>query len=268
VTTVALQQQPDFLRPIGTKNRDEYILVEFHRVLKNTNMSLLYNLMKRSQQDPSLLEIFPSLGSYAHLSLDNLYNATVLYNYPFELVQNLCRGQLSVDMCVEYAEAYATPYLFDKLHRTRIEVILKHLLEQKFVKQIFIFAPSYNDEMKAYFAQNWGSVGVPSRVLPIMGNLQDCLLTYREITTVFMSNITDLVQVEQFFPELLKQKMFVIMEGYDNFEVDKESGTMTHSYTDMAKRLDKEEIASIGYAYPHCIPKEPQTSTEAKKKGE
>ena len=111
---------PDFMRPIRDANREEYFLVEFHRTLKNTNMALLRNMIMAGAKDPDFLKIFPNLYYFARMtSNDDLYNATVMYNRPDELVRFLAKDRISADLCLAYAQEYMEPLQLERLHNTR-----------------------------------------------------------------------------------------------------------------------------------------------------
>lgn len=247
----------DFLRPIRESNRDEYILVEFHRVLKNTNMSLMVNIMRAAIKDPQLIEVLPKLEVYSKMDLDDLYTSTVQFNSTTDLIFNLSGEMFDADLCNGYAENFQEPYRFDELHRTRMEGILRHLLTAKFVKQLIIFAPSFNEEMKRYIAMEYGDVGIGTRVIPVEGFLIDCLQTYPQITTAFISDMGDLEIADRFYPSLLQNRMFVVSDGYGNLEPSPKGDSVVYKGEKMMKRLRDEKVCQIFYAYPYCIPKMP-----------
>lgn len=243
----------DFLRPIRENNRDEYILVEFHRTLKNTNMSLLRNLFLRSKDDPEILELFPNLVTYAKLSIDERYDATVQFNYPDELVFNLSKEKLSPELCRKYVEAFIEPYHFEYLHATRMEAILRNLLGQAFVKKVYVFADKFTTEMKAYMAETFKDVGLGTRVVAIEGGFVDCMLSMPEITTVFMSNTSDFTQLYEFNPEAINGKFFIISDGYDNLEPCDDGENFQYAKMKLFDSLNREKKAVVAYGYPHAI---------------
>ena len=245
---------PDFLRPIRDDNRDEYILVEFHRVLVNTNMALLRNLFQASLKDKSLLELLPNLGAFAKLNLDQMYDATVLYNYPNEFVEELSMNRFSSEIADKYVEKFQEPYHFEQLHRSRLSFILHELLDHAFVKNLYIMAPHYTDEMKRYINEIFDGKGVGSRILLVEGNLQDSLSELSQITTVFMSNVSDLIQAESFTPGVINGKMFLIADGYANFEID-ERGELQYQYVKLFEEWKREKRCMVDYMYPSCIEK-------------
>ena len=100
---------PDFLRPIRDNNRNEYILVQFHRVLKNTNMSILKNAFDATLKDRDLLELFPNLANYAKMNIDDQYTNTVLFNYPWELVFNLSEESYLMKCASNLQNSFKSP---------------------------------------------------------------------------------------------------------------------------------------------------------------
>lgn len=246
---------PDFLRPIRDNNRSEYILVQFHRTLKNTNMSLLKNLFEATLKHRDLLSLFPNLANYAKMTLDDQYTQTVMYNYPWELVYNFSNETLSSEMCQQYAELFQEPYGFQYLHETRMEGVLRHLLEQDFVKEIYIFADKFTSEMKAYITHLFNGKGIGSRVIPIEGTFQECLLALPQITTIFMSNSSDFFELNQFYPKEVLNRFFIITDGFDNFQPTKDGKSFEYRGMRLFDQLDHEKKCTVAYSYPYCIPK-------------
>ena len=248
---------PDFLRPIRDANRDEHILVEFHRVLKNTNMSLVYNLISAAVEDETIIQFLPGLADYTKKSLDELYDMTVLYNYPHEMIRTMSRDKLSVELCTQYANAFATPYNMQMLHTTRMEGVIRNLLKTNFVKTLYIFAPHFNEEMKMYIARMFYDQQIGVKVICLEGNYEECLLDHPEITTVFQSNISDLVSFAQFYPDSIQKRFFVIADGYFNVEPTKVGKGAIYINLDFLSKLIKNKVCEIAFAYPHSIPKNP-----------
>ena len=250
---------PDYLRPIRSGNRDEYFLIEFHRVFKNTNMSILRNMLERSQDDEEILQLFPNLIEYAKMPIDALYNVTVMYNHPEQFVFNLSKETLSMDMCRSFVEVFREPYHFEYLHTTRMEAILRNLIEQQFVKKVYLIADRFTTEMKSYLSSTIEPKYLGTKVSAIEGNLIDAFDSIPELTTVFMSDSCDFETLYQYNSELVKNKFFVIYDGYDNLEpVDPNDpqSRMQYAKTELINRLAKDRICEVAYAYPFCIDKE------------
>lgn len=244
----------DILRPLHEDNRDEYILVEFHRTLKNTNMSLLRNLFVRADEDPEILNLLPNLAQYATMSTDERYDATVQFNRPRDLIFNLSGEKLSEELCESYANAFMEPYKFEYLHNTRMELILHNLLKSNFVKKVYVFADKFTNEMKQYFALNFMGQGVDTRVVALEGDLEDCLLTMQEITTVFISNFSDLDQIYKSHPDAIKGKFIIISDGYSNLvPVENTTDQFQYAGAELFIKLHREKFADITYSYPHAI---------------
>lgn len=252
----------DFLRPIKDANRDEYILVEFHRVLKNTNLSLLMNLMKHALVDEDMHTIFPNIAVYSKKDIDQLYHASVMFNHPEDMIFALSNEMLPSITCAAFASQFAQPYHFDNSHTTRLEGVLRQLLTTKFVKNIFVFADTFTDEMKRYMALEYGPLGLGDRVIPLEGNFTDCMLQYPQITTVFMSDIDVLFDFYSFYPDRLSKKYIVITDGYGNIEPnanidDKQNSGVSYRHNDFIIDMHKKKICEIMMAYPYCIPRMP-----------
>lgn len=249
---------PDYLRPIRAANRDEYILIEFHRVFKNTNMSILRNMLVRSQEDDEILKLFPNLVEYAKMPVDNVYNATVMFNHPEQFVYNLSKETLPMDLCRSYVEVFREPYHFEYLHTTRVEAVLRNLLSQQFVKKVYILADTFTTEMKAYLSSAIEPEYLGTKVVAIEGNLMDAFDSIPEITTVFMSDACDFETLYQYNPDHVKGKFFVIYDGYDNLEqIDPNDpqSRVQYAKTDLIAQLAKDRICEVAYAYPFCIDK-------------
>lgn len=248
--------QPDFLRPIRDDNRDEYILVEFHRTFVNTNMSILENIFQAYLKDKSLLYILPDIAHYATLDPNKMYDATVLFNHPYQMIKSISRDQLSVELSQKYAETFQEPYHFSHLHHTRLEFMLREMLEHSFVKTIYIFAPKFTDEMKSYLQNIFEGKGLGSRILLVEGNFKECISEISQITTIFMSNVEDLIQVYNENPHLLDGKYILISDGYENMTADeKDPSQLTYVGLDLFQHLLQDRKCMISYIYPNCIEK-------------
>ena len=260
---------PDFMRPIRDANREEYFLVEFHRTLKNTNMALLRNMIMAGARDPDFLKIFPNLYYFARMtSNDDLYNATVMYNRPDELVRFLSKDRLSADLCLAYAKEYMEPLQLERLHNTRLEYVILQLLEKEFLRKVYIFADKFTIDMQGYLVRVFGSEALDSkRIVPIEGYFYDCITEIPEVTTAFISNFDDLEQALALSPGCINGKMIIISDGYDNLEPiesstladpnKKEDGEPPHKLQykglELFAKWNKEKRAEVGYAYPYCI---------------
>lgn len=253
---------PDFMRPIGDDNRDEYLLVEFRRTFKNTNFSLLRNLMKRSTEDPEILKLFPKLILFAKMPDNNVrYDATVLYNTPEELIYFLSGDQLSPEICHSFVEAFQNPLHLETLHQTRLEFAIGQLALHPFIKEIYFFADNFTTEMQEYLVKSFGAKVFREKIRLVEGPIMDCFFDLPKITTAFISNVIDLISIYEVKPESLYGKLIVISEGYDNFEPldeeaikkDPDGIKITYKYLDLFQKLHRERKADVSYAYPFCI---------------
>lgn len=254
-------EHPDYMRPIRDDNRAEYFLIEFHRSFKNTNEAVVRNLMTACLDDESLLKIFPNIGSFTKLAPEQLYTATVLYHTPNELVEFLCDGKLSPEMIVEWANTLRMPYRFDLMMPTRMEFVVKNLLTHKnsFLKKVYLAADTFTMEMQEYLVHFFGAQLIDEkRVVPLEGNMVDCMSEIAEVTTVFLSNFGDFETLIDRSPGALKNRMFIISEGYDNMEPlegENPDGDTKYQFKGLKlfDELRKKRVAEVGYAFPHCI---------------
>lgn len=244
--------QPDFLQPLGEDNRDEHILIEFHRVLCNTNMSLLRNLFSAAAKDQEILKVLPNLPIYAKLPIDEKYHATVLYNYPEDLVFNLSKEKLSRETCRAFASQFMEPYNFKTLHLSRMSAIARNLLNAKFVKNLYVFADKFTIEMREYLSEMFADKGVDTQVHAMEGNFIECLCAKPEITTCFISNTSDLLAAEDYGHHLIDGKLFMIAQGYNNFVKD-EKDEIQLAHLQKFHQWQQQHLANVAYMYPHCI---------------
>lgn len=260
---------PDFLRPIGDDNRDERLLIEFHRTYKNTNFSLMRNIMKRITEDHELFQILPNIVTFARLPDNNArYDATVLYNHPEDLVFFLSKERLSMDMCKQYANAFLYPLLLENLHATRLEFAISQLASHAFIKEIYFFADKFTTEMQGYLVHAFGPDIFKEKIRLIEGPMKDCFIEIPQITTAFVSNASEVIELYHEHPEALYKKMIVISDGYDNYEeLDEETAKkdpshlrINYKYLDLFQSLHKARQAEISYAFPFCI----ESNTERK----
>lgn len=248
---------PDFNRPMSDDNRDEYILVDFHRALKNTNMCILKNLFKAAIDDPEIVKIFPQLMKTTSLSIDQQYDFTAIYS-PIGLLRVLSNGKLSDSMLESYAETLMEPMELEYLHTTRIQLIMREFLQHNFTKKIYIRADKWTNEMSLYVYEMFKDVKGNDRIVAVEGSLKDCLADYF-VTTAFISDSESLHQVIVDEPDLVKGRMFIIIDGMMNLESENaEEGKTDYKYLKEFESLQEKKIAAIGFVYPHCLPKGPR----------
>lgn len=243
--------KPDFLHPLGDDNRDEIVLIEFHRVLKNTNMSILRNLYYAIIDNFDLTKVFPNATTYMRLGLDAKYDATVLFTAE-DFVYNLSNEKLSRDLCKEYAESLREPLLLPALHITRIESILREFLKHEFVKKVYIVADKFTNEMAQFMRETFQNL-LDNRILCIEGDVQSALLDFGA-TTAFLSDCEDVHQIMTRDRTLLQDMMILVMDGYHNVYLD-DKNEIQYKYMDEFVKLGEDKIANVGYIYPHCISK-------------
>ena len=255
---------PDFLRPIRENNREEIFLIEFHRVYKNTNMSIFRNLIKEAKKDMEMLDIFPHLLTVSKLDgPTSRYLATVLYNRPEKLVQYLSDDRLVWETASLYVEQFSRPYDLSQLHNTRMEFVVRELLQESpFLRKIYFVAPHFDREMQEYLVLSLGKANFDSRKIQLVeGTVPDCVSAFPEITSMFISNFSDFEEIYDHTPDALNGKMVVIADGYENMEIkpgteeDKEP-EMVYRGLDIFEKLHKEKRAECTYMFPYPIEKD------------
>lgn len=251
---------PDYLRPIRDNNREEIFLVEFHRVFKNTNMSLIRNLAVEASNDIEIMKLFPNLVFFARLQgNDERYAASVLYNKPEDLVQYLSNNQLSIELCQEFAHRFGQPYNFQYLHHTRLEIVIRNLLEHAFLKKVYFFADTFTKEMQSFIIQTYADYFREHKIELLEGKYTECMTEVPGITTAFISNFEDFKEVYDHSPEYIYGRMIVIADGYDNLEPRKVTNPndmepkMQYKGLELFDKLNREKKAEISYMFPHAI---------------
>lgn len=252
----------DYLRPIRDDNRDEYIMLPFHRVLKNTNLALVRNLMNRMKKDADLVNIFPNVKHFAQLNTaTDIYNATVVYNHPEDLIFFLSGDRLTKETCKEFVRQFLNPLRLDLLHNTNVEYSIKSLMEHKFVKRLYIVAPKFTDEMQGYLVNFFDSKDFDTnRICLIEGNMVESVSEFPEVTTLFLSDFADFKTIYDHTPERVSGKLIAIAEGYDNMEPDPTLGTkkqpkMANKGIDLFIKLHNERKAEVSYFFPFAMAK-------------
>lgn len=249
----------DLLTPIGTDNRDEVILVEFHRCLKNTNMSILHNMAKAVRTEPNLELIFTGLKDFVKMSKDVRFMVSSLYNRHWEFVRMLLKehmNQIPEPMIRDYAEAYLHPLHLGYLHTTRLEVVVKMLSEKEFVKKIYVTAPEFTDEMKAYLVALFGAETVDTKIVCAANDPNDVLREDPSVTTAFLSNADDVLELVRENHDQLKGKYIVLLEGYGNLVPidDQKLDSFRHVGDDVFKKLQEDRICVVAHMYPYFTP--------------
>lgn len=242
---------PDFLHPLGDDNRDEVILIEFHRVLKNTNMAILRNLYYAIIDNFDLTKVFPNAVTYMKLGLDAKYDTTVLFTGE-DFIYNLSGEKLNRDFCSDYVRLLRDPLLIPSLHVTRVESMLREFLKHEFVKKVYIVADKFTNEMEQFMRETFQSL-LDSRLFCVEGDIQSAL-TDLDVTTAFISDSEDVHQIVTKNRDSLKDKMILVMDGYHNVYLD-DKKDLQYKYMEEFVKLGEDKIANVGYIYPHCISK-------------
>lgn len=249
----------DLLRPIGTDNRDETILVEFHRCLKNTNMSILHNLAAAAKTEPFLPMLFPALNDFVKMSKDVRYAMSSMYNRHWEFLRMMLKDtdqRLPKELLEQYAETYLYPLHLNYLHTTRLEVVLHQLSLQNFVKRIYVTAPKFTDEMKSYLVSLFGADIVDDKITCVENDPKEVLLEDKSVTTAFLSNSDDVLEIAKHDLDCLRGKYIVVVEGYGNLLPVKDSqmSHFIHVGDDVFRKLQEDRICVVAHMYPYFTP--------------
>ena len=245
---------PDLLYPMNDNNRDEVILIQFDRSYKNLNMSILRNLFQMTADDPSLYKIFPNLKEYLDMDNDMRYNTTVLFNH-IDFVHNLSNEKLSKDICQMYVDQLLYPLKLDTLHSTRMESMIREFLKHDFVKKIYIQADKFTREIDDFLAITYRDL-INKRVYGVEGTIIEAISDPEfGVTTAFVSDADDIHYIVQTDKSALHDKMILIMDGYQNIEIDGDpkNNKIVYKYQKEFIQLGEERIANIAYMYPHCV---------------
>ena len=245
------------MRPIRSANRDEVFLIEFFRVYKNTNMSIVRNIAKRAMEDQDTLSIFPNFQSIMGLhSNEERYAATVLYNKPEDFMTFLLGDSKDQDLIQRCLDIFQEPYDLFQLHNTRLEFAVRNLMENSsFLRKVYFVADKFSKEVQQYLIITLGAASFEKkRVQLIEGPITECFSAFPDITTTFISNFSDFQSVYQHSPECLNGKLIVIADGYDNFEIqgDKKED-IRYKGMDIFEKLHNEKKAEGSYMFPYAI---------------
>lgn len=249
----------DFLHPIGTKNRDEALLIPFHRCFKNTNMSVIINLADRMAEDYDILKLFPGLMEIVDSTALQMYQYSVMFTEPHLMLHDLSKGALSVDTAIAFAEEFLKPLHIERLHKTRIEAMINQLIKQPFIKKLYIQADSVTMEIANYVMEeilHYIQVSRSKCELHLVeGAFMEIYHDTPDLTTIFLNSSYQFDEiVETFGDDNLRGKCFIIMDNRFDYEADHTIGkdpVMRHRNTEKFKSYLKREICAVSYMYPY-----------------
>lgn len=250
---------PDFLHPIGTKNRDEALLVPFHRVLKNTNMSAIINLTERMAEDPDIQTVFPGLLDFTNASALDMYAYSVMFPEPHLMLQELSDGALSVDTAIQFAEEFMKPLHVNRLHKTRLEIMINQLIRQPFIKKLYIQADRVTMEIADYVMQEilqYIELAQSKCELHLLeGDFMEVFRDTPDITTCFLNTSFQFDEiVDTLGEDGLVDKAFIIMDNKYDYIADttiSKEPIVKHRELDRFKKYLQREICAVSYMYPY-----------------
>lgn len=249
----------DFLHPIGTQNRDEVLLIPFHRALKNTNMSVIINLTERMANEPDIQKIFPGLIKFLESNALDMYAYSVMFPQPHLMLQELSEGALSVDTAIQFAEEFMRPLHLDRLHKTRLELMVNQLTQQKFIKKLYIQADTVTMEIADYIGreivQYIESTHSQCEFHLIEGQFMEVFHNIPDLTTVFLNTSYQFDEiVDSFQEDALVDRCFIIMDNKFDYVADTTASKepiVKHRELDRFKSYLDRQICAVSYMYPY-----------------
>lgn len=202
----------NFLSPIG-KNRDEVIAIPFNGWIKNVGEMMIKSIMSTGKiyewysKYPFIKEITMDLEATRLFNMTSFYTALSFLDTMYKSNRKIQKADLERD----YSEIMS--YLNPKSASiTQMEIIIVRLLEEDFVKKLYIYSPWFNPEIKDYIINNLITKN-RDKVFLIEGRVRDIFRLYPDVTTLFVDEVEDLMDLIQSYPEHdkgLYEKFFVI----------------------------------------------------------
>lgn len=242
---------PDFLHPIGDRNRDETIVIPFTRGLKNLNFAILKGILGDAVHDMGIRAKFPRLRNLLNMTSFQMYDETALFLRPIDCVYAMADQKLRWDECERIAEYYLRDINYWKLHTTRLEFVCYKLLKQPFMKHLYILTDKMSNEIGAYCSQQFRDHVAEKRVSVIEGDLTGFLLEHPEVTTVFTRSVSEIFALEENAPQTMAQKYFVSIVCYDDIE-RAPNGLIVYKQYDRLLKYMEDEVCSVVHMYPYA----------------
>lgn len=240
---MALSSNRDPFHPIGYDNRDEYILVPFHRVLKNTNMGIFQNLSKYVRLHRAI-KTFPRLVNASHLDQDQFKIMVDLFDDPRVMINTMADGKLSEEKLEEIYAQVSDPLNLTMIYTSGVEEALRGLMSRQFTKKIYISCDSVTKEIGSYVADNLyrhaRSFGYTD-VRLIQGTTLEVFEEFPDITTCFLENANVMMDLAVKFMDRLKGRYFIVKAAYP--DVDQ------RRYIDEFNRLMELKSCVISYMF-------------------
>ena len=202
----------NFLSPID-KNRDEVIAIPFNGWIKNIGEMMVKSIMSTGKiyewynKYPFIKDLTMNLEAARLFNTTSFYTALSFLDAMHKSNKNIEKADLEKD----YSEIMS--YLNPKSAAvTQMEIIIIRLLEEGFLKKMYIYSPWISPEVRDYVSNTLITKN-RDKVYLIEGRVRDIFRSYPDITTLFVDEVDDLMDLIQSYPDHDKEmyeKFFVI----------------------------------------------------------
>ena len=211
ISSIFLEVNMDFLAHIE-ENRNEVIAIPFNGWIKNIGEMMVKYILSTGKiyewnnKYPFIKDITMMLEQRRLFNTTSFYTSLSFLNAMYESNRNVPRTELQAD----YSEMMS--YLNPKSAAiTNMEIIIIRLLEEAFVKKIYIYSPWFSPEIRDYI--NRIITKNKDKVYLIESDLIGTFKNNPDITTMFVDEVEDLMRLIQMYPDHaneLNGKFFVI----------------------------------------------------------
>lgn len=201
----------DIFNHIGD-NRNEKIAIPFYGWIKNPVEAMIGTL-----RDTENIDQWERKYPFMHQMLTapdsiRLFNITSLYSIK-SFLNEMCKCQDRIDPKeIESDFSHLTGIMDpNKAIPTVMELMVARLASEDFVKGIYLYAPWFSDVTKAYISNIYREN--TNKIFLIEGSLKNIIETRKEMSTIFVENVDDLmdiIQLQDDGAKILKNKFFVI----------------------------------------------------------
>lgn len=202
----------NFLNPIG-QTRNEIIAIPFNGWIKNIGEMMIKTIMATGKmyewgnKYPFVRDLVQDLDPSRLFSLTSFYTSLSFLDAMYKSNKTVSKEDLEKD----YSEIMS--YLNPKTASpTQMEIIIIRLLEEDFVKKLYIYSPWFSPEVKDYILNTLVTKN-RDKVYLIEGRVRDIYQSHTDITTLFVDEVDDLMDLIQSYPDHdknLYEKFFVI----------------------------------------------------------
>ena len=151
------------------------------------------------------------------------------------------------------------PLHIDRLHKTRIEIMINQLIRQPFIKKLYIQSDTVTMEIANYLRQEILQFIELSKSKCefhlIEGSFMEIFHDTPDLTTIFLNTSAQLDEIETAYgQEMLQDKCFIIMDNRFDYEEDNTVGKepiIRHKNLDRYKAYLEKKICAVSYMYPY-----------------